>query len=337
MKSLKIFFSGKNEVGVRREDVAPPGEGEFWVRTRKSLISTGTEGICLGRNFEPGTHWDNWVKYPFYPGYLSAGEVLEVGAGVTAFRPGDRVAIRGRHQQIALGAASRALPIPDGISDEEACWMGISKITQVGVRRAAHELGDAVVVIGCGMLGQLVTQYARVSGARAVIAIDTAPLRLEMAQRHGATHTLQMDVGEAKVEVLRLTEGRGADVVYDITGHAAVFSHALGLARRFGKLILLGDTGAPTEQRLTGDVITRGVTIIGAHDGHAPQTISDRDFWNSENMERLFFNYLQRGLMQVGDLVTHRFAPQDAPEAYRLLQTDRANVMGVIFDWTQVA
>jgi 2-desacetyl-2-hydroxyethyl bacteriochlorophyllide A dehydrogenase len=318
------------------EAVTAPQGTQILVRTLKSLISTGTETICLGRKFALGTHWDNWVKYPFATGYLNAGEVLEVGSQVTRWKPGDRVTCRALHRQFVCIGEGQALLIPDGVSEEEAAWFLLAKTTQSAVRKAEHQLGDAVVIIGLGMLGQLVLQYVRLTGAREIIAIDTAPRRLEMARDHGATQTLQMPVEEARGQVLALTDDRLADVVYDVTGHPPVFSHALGLARRFGTVLLLGDTGTPADQRLTSDVITRGVRIVGAHDSDAPLVVSDRAYWTQENMGRLFLTYLQRGQMRVGDLITHRFSPRDAAQAYRLLETERANAMGVAFDWTQI-
>jgi threonine dehydrogenase-like Zn-dependent dehydrogenase len=243
------------------------------------------------------------------------------------------VASRRPHRQFVTVNAASALKIPEGVSDEEATWFGLSGIVQNGVRRAEHELGDAVVVIGLGILGQLVTQFTRLLGAREVIAVDTAPARLAMAAAHGATAALEMPIAEAKAEVERLSEGRGADVVYDVTGHAAVFSAALPLVRRFGKLLLLGDTGTPSEQHLTSDVVTRGLRIIGAHDGNPPPRATDHLWWSHANMARLFFTYLQRGQMRVGDLVTHRFRPEDAAAAYDLLTRDRASAMGVVFEW----
>jgi threonine dehydrogenase-like Zn-dependent dehydrogenase len=145
-----------------------------------------------------------------------------------------------------------------------------------------------------------------------------------------------MEIGfeAAREPVLALTDGRLADVVYEVTGHPTVLSHALGLARRFGKVLLLGDTGTPAEQRLTPDVITRGVNIVGAHGGDPPPVASDYNHWTQENMGRLFLTYLQRGQMRVWDLVTHRFSPKDAAQAYHLLETERASAMGVAFDWT---
>ena len=81
MDSLDIFFLGKDSVAVQRHPVPEVRSGEILVRLRRSLISTGTECICLQRNFAPGTHWDEWVKYPYRPGYSAVGEVVWAAAG----------------------------------------------------------------------------------------------------------------------------------------------------------------------------------------------------------------------------------------------------------------
>jgi 2-desacetyl-2-hydroxyethyl bacteriochlorophyllide A dehydrogenase len=342
MESLNIVFTGKDQVEVRREPVPALQSGQILVESQCTLISTGTEGIVLGRKFEAGTHWENWVKYPFAAGYNNAGRVIEVAPDVSRWKVGDRIASRSPHQQYRVldagtdDSSSRLSHIPAAISDEEAAWFGMACIAQVGVHTAKHELGDAVVIVGLGLLGQLVTQYVRTLGARKIIVIDTSEMRLEMAREHGATHVLKTGVQDARDRVLELTDGKGADVVYDITGFADVFAPALGLVRNFGKLVLLGDTGTPSSQRLTLDVITRGVRILGAHDEHAPKQETDANRWTKRNMTDLFFTFLERGQMRVEDLITHRYAPQDAPAAYQMLQTNRATAMGIIFDWTQV-
>jgi 2-desacetyl-2-hydroxyethyl bacteriochlorophyllide A dehydrogenase len=335
-QSLQIVFTGQDRVELSTELVAEPGPGEVLVRAGQTLISSGTEGIALGRLFSAGTHWDRWVRYPFHPGYSMAGRVVTVGPGVTALSEGDRVALRRPHQQYVAVAASAVTRIPDGVSDEDATWFGLATIVQNGVRRAEHALGESVAVIGLGPLGQLAVQYLRLLGARQVIAVDPAAQRLELAQAHGATDIVGAGVAEASATVLRLTEGQGVDAVYDVTGAPGVFPAALGLLRRFGRLVLLGDTGTPEEQHLTGDVVTRGLHIVGAHDSNPPAESTDHAYWSHPRMTELFFIYLLRRDMRVDDLITHRFAPHQAPEAYSLLRERRATTMGVVFDWEVV-
>jgi len=334
MKSLCIYFTDKDKVELVEESVPPVGAGQVLVRARKSLISTGTECICLGRLFEEGTHWDRWVKYPFPPGYSMMGVVEQVGEGVTNLQPGDRVVFQRSHRQWHVIDASLPVKVLDGVSDEDASWFALAMIAQNAVRAAQHQLGDNVVIIGAGLLGQLTVQYLRLTGARQIIVVDPAELRLKMAKEHGATTVIAKKIQDAREEVLALTDGKGAEVVYDITGIASVFAPALTLLRRFGKLILLGDTGEPSQQFLTGDVITKGLRIIGTHASNPPEVSTDHTPWTQEEMFRLFFTYVARGDMRVNDLITHRFSPHEAPQAYHMLRHDRSSAMGVVFDWT---
>lgn len=348
-----LRFTGARAVELVREPCPMPGPGQVLVATIRSLISTGTELTVYTRNFAPGTHWDTWVNYPFYPGYLSAGRVIAVGAGVSDWGVGDRIASRANHTSHALidvgdqtrandpasgdcTPANRGLRIPIDVPDEAACWMGLGKIVQVGVRAAEHVLGDVVVVIGLGLLGQLTVQYARLAGAARVIAIDTAPLRLELARAHGATDVICGTATEAakQIRAIAATHGiDGADVVYDVTGHPSVLAQALPLARRFGKVVLLGDAGDPSRQTLTPDVITRGVRIVAAHDGHPPQLPNPWVRWSSTQMSEQVLEWLSRGSLRTASLVTHRYAPEQALEAYTLLDTKRTEAMGVVFTW----
>ena len=89
-----------------------------------------------------------------------------------------------------------------------------------------------------------------------------------LAQQGGATDVIAKPVSECKEDVLKALDGQLPRIVNDATGHPAVFAEALQLAARFGRVVVLGDTGSPSGQHLTADVVTRGLTIVGAHDGH---------------------------------------------------------------------
>jgi 2-desacetyl-2-hydroxyethyl bacteriochlorophyllide A dehydrogenase len=333
MTNPAIAFTGANQVELHDLPVPAPAADEVLIESRRTLISTGTELTCLGRRFEPGSHWDQWVKYPFYTGYSNAGVVVKTGSTVTRFKPGDRVASRAGHRRFVVAREAELVATPEGVSDDEAVWFGIACIVQNGIRRAEHTLGDNVVVIGLGLLGQLAVQFARLSGAREIIAIDTAPRRLEFARAHGATVLLQKSAADVRADILAATGGRLADVVYDITGHPAVLAPALTLARDLGKVVLLGDAGSPAQQHITGDLISRGLRLIGAHDNNPPKTANDHAWWTRNHMADLFMTYLARRQMRVDDMITHRFKPSDAPAAYARLTEDRATAMAVVFEW----
>ncbi len=329
--SYNIVMTGKEQVGLSLEEVPPLPEDGLLVRTRMSLISTGTESFCFRGEFEGGGHWARWVRYPFYPGYSNVGTVEQVGATVEGYEVGDRVFSTASHRQLNV-VKPLVNKIPDHISDASAMWSKLGTITQTGVRRAQLEMGDTVVVIGLGPLGQLVTQYARVMGAEQVLAIDPVESRLAVAAAHGATRTFAGSAADAGPFVADHTGGRLADVVFDATGHYAVFPLALKLVRDFGTLLLIGDSPHPGKQVLTTDILARQITVRGTHN----EKLEDRSVWTAQRQIELLYRYLERGQMHVEDLITGLHAPGEAPEVYAELLVDRAETIGVGFDWSRL-
>jgi 2-desacetyl-2-hydroxyethyl bacteriochlorophyllide A dehydrogenase len=334
MNPCEIIFPEPGRVECRPMEMPRPCPGQLLVETRFTLLSAGTETTVLHRRYAPGTHWDQWAKFPFRPGYSNCARVIALGDGVEGWKIGDRVAGQLQHASHLTVSAQRISSVPANVSDADAAWVHLGKIVQMGVRAAEHRLGDRVVVIGVGILGQLLVQFAKLSGAASVIAIDTSPLRLRFAAAHGATHTFALPADQALDAVKDATNGELADVVYDVTGHPAVLAKALPLARDFGRVVLLGDTGQPAAQTITGDILLRGVRLLGAHSGQSPLLPGPHWRWSAMQMEQLTLHYLSTGQLRVGDLVTHRAPPQKAAELYDLLERERGNVMGVLVDWT---
>ena len=332
MKSLNVVFTDKEVVEVWEEEIEPLQPEEIRCVAKKSLISTGTETLCLRGVFDPDTNWESWVKYPFYPGYCMSAEVIEVGSAVKGINVGDRITTTRAHQQVFNIDAQHADLIPDGISHEQAAWLTLAKITQVGTRRAELKMGESVGVIGLGLLGQMVVRYLRAFGARRIIAIDPAASRLEAAKRSGATHVLAMDVQSAYEEVNRITDGKRLDVVFDITGHPAVLAPATNLVREMGRVVLLGDTVTPSQQVIGPRVVFDSIAILGIHSRMA----RNYNGVTGADMAALYYDYLSRGQMDVDHLITHRYSPKDAPFVYDFLLKDRSSAIGVIFDWDLV-
>jgi threonine dehydrogenase-like Zn-dependent dehydrogenase len=270
MKSIYLVFPEAGKVDVREEDISSPGKGEVLCQAEKSLVSIGTEMSCLRGLFDPGTNWEEWVQFPFRPGYSMAARVAAVGRDVSHLQEGDRVVGWVVHQQFFKATPQQLYPVPAAVSDEEATWSTLAVTTQLGVRRAQHTLGENVAVVGLGMLGQLVVQYVALSGARQIIAIDPVQSRLDMAKAHGATHTLAMNVREARPAIAEINGGKMLDVVYDITGQPAVLAPCIPLLRKLGRLILLGDTPHPTQQYLGPGVVSNSIAILGIHGSMTP-------------------------------------------------------------------
>lgn len=334
MKSRAIVFPSAGQVEIVEEQVAPPGPGEVLSRARLSLVSLGTEGHCLRGIYDPGTYWEDYIRYPFRPGYSMAAEIVAIGEGVTTHEVGDRVTSWAPHAEFFVAPADQLFPVPDGIADEEAIWATLARTTQLAVRRAELQLGETAVVVGLGILGQLVTQYLALSGARRVIAVDMSAKRLELAAAHGATDVLAMPAGEARAEVSRITGGAMADVVFDITGHPAVLAPASLLLRRLGRLVLLGDTPTPSRQNLGPRIVGDSISILGIHGMMYPDAATPFNQWTAAAMTSLFFDYVASGRMAMAPLITHRLSPREAGHVYRSLAGNADEALGVVFDWS---
>lgn len=328
MKAVCVRYPEKSRVDVVEQDLPELGPGDVLVRSEVSLMSTGTENIILNALFDPGTHWANFVKFPYFPGYSSVGVVEEVGAEVERFRVGDRLVFPRAHRShhVLPSADTDVVRVPSGISPEDASWFALARITHNGTRNAGIGLGDRVAVVGCGPIGQMMIRWAACCGAERVVAIDPMPARLDIARLGGATDVLNVGADAAKEPLLELL-GELPNLVVDTTGHAAVLPHCFGLTAMMGRLLLIGDTGSPASQHLTPDLVTRGLRLIGAHYNNR---YADR---NVEGVLNLYFGLVASGRFRLDGMVTHEFAGADAEAAYRLVNTRRGETVGVLFRW----
>jgi 2-desacetyl-2-hydroxyethyl bacteriochlorophyllide A dehydrogenase len=339
MESLNVVFSRPEEPAIVREQVGEPDAGQALCRTTVSAISTGTESFCLGGRFDPGTNWAGWVRYPFHPGYCASAVVEAIGgdAGVAnGLEPGRRVAARVSHRQAFVASAASLIPIPEGVTDEDAAFVPLAITAQQGVRRAAIELGETAVVVGAGLIGLFTVQYLALLGCRRIIVVDTATTRLELASRLGATDALHADVAAAREAVADLTSGRMADVVFEATGAAPVLEHATTLLRRLGRCVMVGDSPTPSAQRMGPRIVSDSISLLGIHMTMSPREWSEFSPWSYEEMVSLIFDYVASKRMNIADMITHRHGPEDAPDVYRRLLADRSGVLGVVFDWSRL-
>jgi propanol-preferring alcohol dehydrogenase len=235
---------------------------------------------------------------PFVMGHEPAGVVAEVGAAVTEFRPGERVipyiffhcercrlCLRGREQlcprmsgvlgvkghhggyaQYLKVPARQLVTVPEGLAWTDAavlCDAGLTAYHAIG--RARLGPGETVVVIGVGGVGSFVVQLARQEAAR-VIAVEQTPAKVEHAQRMGADHVLASGGQDVAAEVRHLTEGWGADCVFDVVGTRATLAAGIDCLASGGRLVVVGYT--PEEYPLSGKRVAQGeLTIVGTRGG----------------------------------------------------------------------
>ena len=337
MHSQRLVFPEPYRAAWNQEYLPDPGPGEVLICTRKALISAGTEMTAYTGDFPADSAWAKWIRYPFQDvGYSNVGEIAAVGPGVVGFEIGQRVVSWGGHAaaniQALEGVYAGVHAIPDQVSDDQAVFWQLGKTVMNGVRLATIALGEAVVVVGVGIVGQLAVQYASLCGAYPLIAVDLSPQRLDLAQAHGATHTLVGGGDEIVDEIRAITRGRMADVVFEVTGSPRVIPTTLRMARRQGRIILLGSPRGKVEIDFHDEVHTLGLHIIGAQVSTHPRVATPYNPWTAERNGELFFDLVMNDRLHVDDLITHRYDWQDASSAYEMLAEGGMESLGVVLE-----
>jgi L-iditol 2-dehydrogenase len=327
---------------VRIEDAPEPTPGPADVKIRVRACST------CGTDVKIYNHGHHHIVPPRVMGHEIAGEIVEVGADVSGWAAGDRVQViaaipcgrcgdctRGRMtvcpNQVSMGyhfdggfAEYMVVPhnvldvdglnrIPDGVSYAEAsvaeplaCVLNGQNLARVGA-------GDDVVVVGSGPIGCLHVRLARARGANRVFLVDLNRERLDLAAglvQPDAAICGDVDVVDA---VMKLTEGRGADVVITAAASGAAQEQALQMTARQGRISFFG--GLPKDRPVVSVdsnlVHYRELTIVGAN-GSSP----------AHNKEAL--RLIASGAVGVADLITHRLPLAEALDAFGIVARGEA-------------
>ncbi|MBP2308332.1 zinc-binding dehydrogenase [Azospirillum melinis] len=210
-------------------------------------------------------------------------------------------------------------PVPDGLTDEEVLMCpDIMSTGFAGAERGNIRIGDTVAVFAQGPIGLCAIAGARLKGATTIIAVDTVPVRLEMARRMGADHAVDFRSVDPVEEIMRLTDGRGVDVAIEALGTQATFEAALRVLRPGGTLSSLGV--------YSGDLrLPLGPFAAGLGDHTIVTSLCPG---GKERMRRLM-GVVASGRVDLKPLVTHRFPLERIEEAYDLFGHQRDGVLKV--------
>jgi len=331
LEGYRVTFPSRLKIQIEDFEIGEIKEREALIETEASLISTGTELTALSGDFPESSAWSNYVRYPFIAGYSSVGKIIGVGHEVREFKVGDRVASTSPHATDAVVEVAGLVKVPENVQLEEACFHTIASGVMNSVRLANVSMGESVVVVGLGLLGQMATIFSRIAGAFPVIAVDLAEERLKLAKVSGATATLSGDKwDDVKASVEELTRGRMADKVFEVTGNPDVVPKAMALAKRQGCLVVLSSPRGKTVLDFHDEVNSPSRLIIGTHFGSQPAYETPYNPWTRRRNTELFFDLISAGVLKINHLITHRYPWREAEKAYKMLLEDRTRALGVI-------
>jgi L-iditol 2-dehydrogenase len=322
---------------LRVEDVARPSPcpGEV-------LVKVGAAGICgsdIGRVMVTGTY-----RFPTIPGHEFAGTVEEVGEDVIGLAPGDRVAVAplmpcfdcewcqagkfslcddydflgsrsdGAFAEFLKAPARNVLKVPDNVSLEVAATIEPAAIILHGIQKLDIKLGDAVAVVGCGALGFFALQFAKLSGAQPLIAIDVDNDKLALAAQVGADICINPMKEDAVAAVKAATRGRGVAVSLECAGSAPGRDLSILVAAKQGTVMLYGTAYGDVTfaEKAFARMVREELEVAGS--------------WNSYSLPfpgKEWFDIielLRTNRLFVEPLITHRATLEEAPEIFKALK-----------------
>lgn len=337
-------FTAPYTFEIRELKRPEPRPGEVLIRIR-------SVGIC-GSDIHPymGDGLDR--REPgIIMGHECAGEVVEVGTGVTRWKPGDRVAVNPQindgtcpmcrkgfshlcDHQLLIGSSMRGFLngamceyivmhekqlyyLPEEVSYDYGTFLDPLGNAVHLINRGGVKLGDKVVIIGAGTIGLLAVQTARLAGAVKVIAVGRSDYKLEIAKKIGADVCLKSDDPEVLEKIKNETDGMGPDVVVEAVGVSTTYNLALMMCRKRGRVVALGFTRPELNINIQ-QIIYKELDVFGST-GYADECETTLE-------------YLRKGMVNIEDVITHRLPLEKIKEGFDLLCSRNSGAVKVILN-----
>ncbi|MEU5689402.1 oxidoreductase [Streptomyces venezuelae] len=354
-------------------DVPAPGckPGGVLVRSAFSLISTGTElmkvseaGMSMvgkarsrpdqvakvmqsvATNGVPATYRKVMGKLDSYTplGYSLCGVVEQVGDGIDDVAVGDLVACAGNehalHAEVNWVPRNLYTPVPDGLAPRHAAFGTVGSIAMQGVRQGEPQLGEVALVIGLGLIGQLVVQLLVASGVR-VVGADPDPARCALAERLGAAACGDPASAAVEAAVAELTGGHGVDQVYLAAGGGSnqPVELAAHLSRDRGRVVDIGKCSLdlPWNAYYEKELDVRFSRSYGPGRYDPSYELEGRDYpigyvrWTERRNLACFLDLAARGSVDVEPLISHIADFDAAVETYQSLKDGDLKAVAVLF------
>lgn len=342
--------------------------GHLVIQTSKSLISAGTERMLVdfGRSsyLDKARQQPEKVKMvldkvktdgliptieavkskldqPLPMGYSNVGVVIEIGAGVSGYKVGDRVLSNGHHAEIICVPKNLCAKIPDNVSDDDAVFTVVGAIALQGIRLAQPTIGECFVVTGLGLIGLVTVQILIANGCR-VLGLDFDPEKLKLARQYGAKAVNLAEGQDPITAAESFSRGRGVDgvIITASTKSNDPMHQAATMCRQRGRIVLVGVVGLELQRN---DFFAKEITFQvscsygpGRYDSFYEE--EGRDYpvgfvrWTEQRNFEAVLDMMVSKSINTDDLKTKSFEIENAPQAYDLLMEDKG-ALGVLLTY----
>ncbi len=314
---MQLMADGQREkLLMDLPDLAPLKGNQVRTQTLVSGVTNGTEKNNLLR----GNYSMPDEALPAGYGYQNVGRVTEVGPDVEKLAVGDVLFMSDDHNEfLNYDEDGLLIKLPDTIDITHASLFGVAGVAMHDVRRAETKLGDRVLVVGAGLIGQFTAQAARASGAHVTI-VDLDQHRLDLALECGANAAIQI-TGDETWNTIReagpfdiVFEDSGADVLRKIIG----VGWGDGMIKHRGKVVVIAGRD---------DV----AYTFNAGQGMEVAILQASHFDNSDLVEVM--RLVEAGTIRIGPLIQEVVKPDEAKRVYDALRDNSNSLMGTVFDW----
>ena len=344
-----IIFTAPKRMGFESFDDPPLGQHEVRLRTLYSGISAGTEMTAYrGSNPYLTKQWDAKKRlfrpsdspsqpYPLSGwGYEEVGEVIEVSSDVATLKVGDILYGTWGHrtQHILQEDYANQRIKPEGLEPILAIYSHLGPIALNGILDANIHVGETVAVFGLGVVGQVIAQLARLSGAN-VIGVDLIEKRLELAKELGAIkYGLNPRDGSAAERIKEMTNGRGADVTIEVTGSTRALHEAVRATAYSARVVALGFFQGEAQGLLLGEEFHHNrISLVCSQISNVDPALSYR--WDRLRLIHTIMDLQAKGSLNLRPVITHIIPFKKAAEAFRILDETPDQALQVVLDFSE--
>jgi 2-desacetyl-2-hydroxyethyl bacteriochlorophyllide A dehydrogenase len=347
--SKVLVFIEPRKVDFEIVQDRPLAAGEIRVRTLYSGISAGTEMTAYrGSNPYLSKQWDqkNRLFFPTeapsqpYPlsgwGYEEVGEVIEAGPDATTLKVGDIVYGTWGHRthHILQEEYARDRVKPDGLDPILAIYSHLGPIALNGILDANIHVGETVAVFGLGVVGQVIAQLAKLSGAH-VIGVDMIEKRLELAKELGAVdYGFNPRDGSPAESIKGLTNGRGTDVTFEVTGSANALNEAVRATAYSARVVVLGFFQGEAQGLFLGEEFHHNrISLVCSQISNVDPAFSYR--WDRLRLIHTVMDLQTKGSLNLRPVITHVIPFKEAARAFQILDETPEQALQVVLEFSK--
>ena len=336
--AMSVWFTSPGVVEMRDSNVRPPGPDEVRIGTLFSGISHGSEMMVYRGEVPAELALDSTLPtlkgsfgFPVKYGYASVGRVLDVGRGVRVLAEGDLVFAFNPHETCFTAATDVVIKLPSALNPRIGVFLANVETALNSLLDAAPRLGERAVVIGQGVVGLLITQLLRKAGASLIITADLYEKRRQLSIQAGADFSIDPSSETLAQRVSEISGGIGADVVIEASGQPQALNDAINSATQEGRVVVVSWYGTKrAELNLGSEFHRKRLTIKSSQVSNLDPSLSPR--WTILRRRSLAAGYLKE--LALDELITHVFPFDQASEAYRVIDSQPAEVIQVVLDYT---